>query len=66
MGHAGSLVLVITGRNLVAACELLVVVRGVSLPDQGSKLSPLHWEFRVLAIVPPGKYPLEGSRAELT
>ena len=55
MGHAGSSVLVITGRTFVAACELLVVARGASLPDQGSNVGPLHWEFRVSAIGPPGK-----------
>ena len=25
------------------------------IPDQGSKLAPLHWECGVLAIGPPGK-----------
>ncbi|XP_060250593.1 ATP-binding cassette sub-family C member 4-like isoform X5 [Ovis aries] len=40
---------------LAETCELLVVARGVSLPDEGSNVGPLHWEFRVSAIGPPGK-----------
>lgn len=28
---------------------------GIEFPDQGSKPGPLHWEYGVLAIGPPGK-----------
>ena len=35
-------------NSLVAAC-------GISLPDQGSNLGPLHWEQSVLATGLPGK-----------
>ena len=41
--------------SLVVARGLVVVARGVQLPDQGSNPGPLHWEHRVLATGPPGK-----------
>ena len=44
--HAGS---------LVATCQLLVAVFGLSLPSQGVNTGPLHWEPRVLATGPAGK-----------
>ena len=44
--------------SLVAACELLVVTRGVCFPDQGSTSGSQHWECRVLATGPPGKSPI--------
>ena len=31
------------------------MARGISFPDQGSHLGPLHWERRVIATGPPGK-----------
>ena len=34
---------------------LLIAACGIQLPDQGSNLSPQHWECRVLATGPPGK-----------
>ena len=36
-------------------CGLLVVACGISFPDRGWKLGPLHWERRVLATRPAGK-----------
>ena len=33
---------------------VLAVDCGFQLPDQGSNLGPLHWEFEVLATGPPG------------
>ena len=42
-------------RSLVAACELLVAACGIQFPNQGSNLSPLHWELGVLDPGPPGK-----------
>ena len=41
-------------KFLVVACELSIVASGILFPDQGSNLSPLHWERRVLATRPPG------------
>ena len=38
------------------ARDLPVVVCGIQFPDQGSKLGPLCWEHRVLAIGSPGKF----------
>ena len=32
----------------------LVVICGISFPDQGWNLGPLHWQRRVLATGPPG------------
>ena len=40
----------------VAACELLVVVRGIYLPDQGSNPGPLALGARVLATGPSEKF----------
>ena len=34
---------------------VLVAARGIYLPDQGSNLAPLDWEYRVIATGPPGK-----------
>ena len=41
--------------SLVAACELLVMARGILFPNQGSNLGPLHWEHGILATGQPGK-----------
>ena len=35
--------------------ESLVVACGIQFPDQGSNMVPLHWEYRVSAIVSPEK-----------
>ena len=35
--------------------DLLVVACGIQFPDQGSNLSSLHWEPKVLATGPPAK-----------
>ena len=40
---------------------ILVAVCGIQFPDQGSNPGPLHWEHRVLATGPPGKFPPFGS-----
>ena len=37
--------------------DLLVVESRILFPDQGSNLTPLSWECRVLATGPPGKSP---------
>ena len=42
-------------ESLVAACELLVMACGISFPNQGSNLGPLHWERVILATGQPGK-----------
>ena len=39
----------------MALCRLSAVARGVQFPDQGSNLSPLHWEHGVLTTGLPGK-----------
>ena len=38
------------------AWKLLVVVRGIYFPDQGSNSGPLHWELAVLVTGPPGTF----------
>ena len=35
--------------------DLLVVLCGISFPDQGLNLGPLGWKHGVLATGPPGK-----------
>ena len=45
--HAGS---------LVAACKLSAAACGIWLPNQGSNPGPLHWERRVIASGPLGKF----------
>ena len=39
----------ITRNILVAVCELLVAMYGISFPNQGSNPAPLNWEPGVLA-----------------
>ena len=39
----------------VVTYKLLIVACRIQFPDQGSNLSPLNWEHRVLATGPPGK-----------
>ena len=39
------------------ACELLIAVCGVQLPDQVLNLGPLNWGRGVLATGAPGKSP---------
>ena len=46
MWHAGS---------FTVALGPLVVACGLSFPDQGSNLGPLHWELEVLAPGTPAK-----------
>ena len=41
--------------SLDATWKLLVVTCGIQLPDQGSNLHPLHWQYGVLATGAPGK-----------
>ena len=41
----------------VAFRILLVVACGIWFPNQGSNLSPLHWEHGALTTGPPGKSP---------
>ena len=48
MQHVGSLA-------FISACELLVAACRIQFPDQGSNLSPLHWQHGVLATGPQGK-----------
>ena len=40
---------------LVVGFELLAVACGIQFSDQRLNLSPLHWEFGILATGPPGK-----------
>ena len=44
---------------------LLVVACGISFPDQGCNLDPLHWECNVLASGPPGKSMLGVFKSQL-
>ena len=44
---------------LLVSCstqDLLVVACEICFLDQGLNLGPLHWEHRVSAIGPPGKF----------
>ena len=65
LGHVASLVVGCRLFQLwhvgyfTAVCEPLVVACGIQFPDLGSNPGPLHWEFTVLAIGPPGKSPLQ-------
>ena len=47
-------------ESLVAACELLVMACGISFPNQGSNLGPLHWERVILATGLPEDLPDPG------
>ena len=38
------------------AYKLLVAACGIYFPDQGLNPGPLHWDSRVLATGPPGKF----------
>ena len=55
LGHMGSLIFIVA--CLVGAPKPLVAACGISFPNQGLNLGPLHHEREILVIGPPRKSP---------
>ena len=45
------------GESLAGACKLLDVAKRIQFADQGPNSGPQHWELRLLATGPLGKFP---------